>query len=95
MLIDLATAKRTLRVLGNHDDLEIQQAADRASAIVIDYIKRPDHGWTAQTVPLHIQAAICIVLKRLYDDRAGELEGGFLSQAVRDLLWRERDPAMA
>ena len=95
MLVDLRTAKDFVDVIGDDRDLFIQDLADQATAIVIDFIKRPDHGWTVDTVPLHVKSAILHVLRRLYDDRSGELEGGPLAPHIKDMLWRERDPAIA
>lgn len=95
MLVDLRTAKAWLHVMHDDQDLLIQRLIDQASAIVVDFIKRPDHGWTPETLPPHVEAAIFHVLKRLYDDPAGELEGGPLAPFVKDMLWRERDPAIA
>ena len=68
MLVDLQTAKEWLRVAHDDEDLLIQSLADQATAIVVDLIKRPAHGWTPQTLPPHVQAAVFHVLKRLYDD---------------------------
>ena len=95
MLVDLRTAKECLRVMHDDEDLLIQSLADQASSLVVDFIKRPDHGWTVNTLPPHVQAAVFHVLKRLYDDPAGELEGGPLAPHIKDMLWRERDPAIA
>ena len=95
MLVDLQTAKEWLRVTHDDEDFLIQSLADQASAMVVDFIKRPDHGWTVHTLPPHVQAAVFHVLKRLYDDRDGELEGGPLAPHIKDMLWRERDPAIA
>ena len=95
MLVDLRTAKEWLRVTHDDEDLMIQRLADQATSLVIDFIKRPDHGWTAATVPRHVQAAVFHVLKRLYDDPAGELDGGPLPQHIKELIWRDRDPALA
>ena len=95
MLVDLTTAKEWLRVNHDDEDLSIQLLADQASAMVVDFIKRPDHGWDVDTVPKHVQAAVFHVLKRLYDDPAGELAGGPMPDFVKDMLWRERDPAIA
>ena len=95
MLVDLDTAKQWLRVTGEDENELVQRLADQASAIAVDFIKRPNHGWTAETVPMHVQAAVFHILKRLYDDRDGELEGGPLPDYVKDMLRRERDPAIA
>jgi len=95
MLVDLTLAKHWLNLEPDFPDALVQPLTDQAQAIVIDFIKRPQHGWTQETVPAHVAAAILHVLKRLYDDRAGELEGGPLPDHVKDMLWRERDPALA
>ena len=95
MLVELRDAKDFLNVGHDDEDLKIQRLTDQATAIVIRFIKRPDHGWTPQTVPQNVEAAIFHVLKRLYDDPAGELPGGFLPDHVKDMLWIERDPAIA
>lgn len=95
MLVDLQTAKEWLRVTHDDEDLLIQALADQASALVVNFIKRPEHGWTVHTLPPHVQSAVFHVLKRLYDDRDGELEGGPLAPHIKDMLWRERDPAIA
>lgn len=95
MLIDLQTAKEWLRVRHDDEDALITRLAEQAVGMVVDYIKRPDHGWTLETLPAHVEAAILHVLTRLYDDRSGELDGGPMPQHVKDMLWRERDPALA
>ena len=99
-LVTMAQAKSHLRVDHSDDDTDIALKADQATAIVIDYIKQPEHGWDETTVPLHIQAAILIMLSKLYDDRkAGETDNetatGWLPKAVTSLLHRSRDPAIA
>ena len=95
MLIDLDTAKDWLQVEHSRTDSLIQQLADEASAIVIDYIKRPDHGWDVATVPFHVKAAIRHVLMRLHEDRSAEMDGGPFPAHIKSLLDRDRDPALA
>lgn len=95
MLIDLETALAWLKMQPGDDDELIQELSFQATAIVIDYIKRPDHGWTVQNVPFHVKAAILHVLKRLYDDRDAEMEGGPFPAHIKSLLDRDRDPALA
>lgn len=95
MLVDLSTAKQWLRIDHDDEDWLVHILTDQASAMIVDYIKRPEHGWTVETVPAHVQAAIFHVLKRLYDDRDSELEGGPMPDHVKAILWRERDPALA
>ena len=98
MLISEATAKSYLR-LSDEEATEVELTLEmfcvQATDIVIDYLKKPDHDWTVDDVPPHIRAAILHVLKRLYDDRGAELEGGPLPDHIKALLERDRDPALA
>lgn len=75
--------------------LKIEQATD----IVIDYLKVPDHAWTAENVPGQVSAAILLVIGALLDDDKAELitglSGGDLKNPVVALLHRSRDPSMA
>lgn len=70
--------------------VDLQREA--ATEIVIDYIKRPDHGWTDEDVPFLVKAAILLTLGAIFDNREG---GDPLSEAVKSLLRRYRDPALA
>lgn len=90
-LVSLAAAKAQLRVLHDDDDEDIDRKLSEATGIVIDYLKRPDHGWTEETVPYPVSASIKLVLTGLWDDR----EGDPLTPAVKNLLRRLRDPALA
>jgi len=95
-LITLEQAKRQLRIDHDDDNADLLLKMEQASAIVVDYIKRPDHGWTEETVPPLVQAAILIVLTDLYDRRNGtDKDDVLLSKPVRDILERFRDPAFA
>jgi hypothetical protein len=53
----------------------------------------PPDPWTPANVPTLVKAAILVVLTALYDGRTPE--DALLSQAVTDILWRNRDPALA
>lgn len=93
-LVTLAEAKAQLRIDHDDDDPQVQSKAADATAIVVDYLKRPDHGWTDATAPRQAKAAILIVLTRIYDDRSSaDLDP--LDERVRRLLERLRDPAFA
>lgn len=109
-LITLDDALAQLRlpsVVGDEDD--IVEKMSQATAIVIDYIKRPAHGWDATTVPDGVKAAILTQLTELYryrgddfDDASATVIGvarppadGYLSPRVTRLLHRYRDPALA
>jgi len=94
MLVTMAQAKIHLHVLEDDDDTDANVALklEQAEAIVVDYLKTPDHGWTALTVPEPVHAAILKVLEGLFD---GPIEMDPISPAVVSLLMRYRDPAMA
>lgn len=90
-LVTVAEAKTYMRILGDSFDAEIALKLPQAQSIVIDYIERPDHGWTALTVPDLIRAAIYEVAKGMMGDGDGEPLGA----TVKNLLRRYRDPALA
>lgn len=77
-------------------NLKIRQAEDA----VIDFIKKPDHGWTEETVPGRVSAAILLVIQSLLDEAntGGLLPGlgtGDPKNPVVALLYRLRSPAIA
>lgn len=92
-LVDLPTAKEHLKVDDDAADVNIAKKIDQASAIVVDYLKLADPDqWDidsteSEAVPPVVEAAILLVLEALFDG------GEPLSQTVRDLLHRYRDPA--
>jgi hypothetical protein len=96
-LISKDQAKNHLLIDYDDRDADLEMKMQQAEEIVIDYIKRPDHGWTEQTVPKTVQAAVLLVLTALFDDRDGTGEGDYLraSGPVARLLSRHRDPAIA
>ena len=95
-LLSLAQAKARLRIDFDDDDTDAQLMLDQAEGIVIDYLKRPDHGWDEGTVPWSVSAAILLVFGSLWEHREGDAEGfDPISPAVVSLLARQRDPALA
>lgn len=98
-LVTLAAAKDHLRIDGADADTELQKKMADATDAVIDYLKRPTHGWTDATVPGHVRASILLVLGALWESREGvgqhaeDLDP--ISPAVVSLLRRMRDPALA
>jgi hypothetical protein len=95
-LVTTDEARRHLRLTeSNMEDEDIAaDVADKmvqATGIVVDFLKQPEHEWTAETVPATIKAAILIVLGRIYEDR----EDASIPENVKDMLWRNRDPALA
>ena len=96
-LINKDQAKRHLFIDFDDQDEDLEMKMAQAEEIVIDYLKRPQHGWTEETIPKTVQAAILLVLTALYDDRDGTGEGDYLAPngPVARLLSRHRDPAAA
>jgi hypothetical protein len=96
-LISKDQAKNHLLIDYDDRDADLEMKMQQAEEIVIDYIKRPYHGWTEQTVPKTVQAAVLLVLTALFDDRDGTGEGDYLTAngPVARLLSRHRDPAIA
>lgn len=74
-----------------------------ATAIVLDYIhQRDDHGWTVETVPGWVRAAILEQLVELWRFRGDDVEAGaptqpdgYLSRRIANKLHREKDPTLA
>lgn len=96
MLVDLETVKAHLRRDDDDDDERIVQTTERASAIVLDYLKisQDSYGGTdgnLDDVPMMVEAATLVVIENLYDHP--EIDP--LTDAVRSILHRMRDPAMA
>lgn len=96
MLVDLDTVKLHLRRDDDDDDERIVRTMVQASAIVLDYLKisQDSYGGTdgnADDVPMMVEAATLLVIENLYDHP--EIDP--LSEAVRSILHRMRDPAMS
>jgi hypothetical protein len=90
-------AKWQLRIDFNDQNADLEMKMEQASEIVVDYLKRPNHGWTEATVPKTVQSAVLLVLTALWDDRSGNGDGDYLvpDGPVARLLARFRDPAFA
>jgi Phage gp6-like head-tail connector protein len=97
----LEVAKAHLRVDHTDDDADIQRKLDQASAIVEDYIKKPDDWVPTALEAIIFEAATMMMLSQLYDDRnIGESDNpnvamGYLTPQVTAILHRLRDPALA
>lgn len=76
---------------------EVTRKVAEATDIVVNYIKKPDHGWTVETVPPRIRSAILLALSAVWEDREGTGDGDYLRPdgAIARLLARDRDPAIA
>lgn len=86
----------TLRFRGKIDytDAEMARLLADAEATVIDYLKRPDHGWTEETVPGEVRAAIVRVAVLMLDQTTSDKPVQFIDEGVVALLERHRDPAL-
>lgn len=92
-LVTTEEAKKRLRIDFADDDALVGELVSEATDIIVDYLKKPDHDWTAETVPFRVKAAILLVTGSLYENRdAGE---EVLTSSVRALIHRDRDPALA
>jgi len=87
---------------GQDDRLpDVELALKQAEDAVIDYLKKPDHGWNESTVPARVGAAIMLVAQALYDggDKGSDMISGLGTGDPRNpavaLVYRLRDPAIA
>ncbi|MFC7399584.1 head-tail connector protein [Chelatococcus sp. GCM10030263] len=94
-LVSLETAKRHLNIDFTDRDADLDLKIEQASHIVVDYLKKPDNGWTEETVPPLVQAAVLLVLADLYEHRGDDGKSDPISPAVENILRRYRDPALA
>lgn len=98
-LVSLERAKAHLHIDWVDQDEEVAAKVADASDTVVDYLKRPDHGWDATTAPGQVQAAVLLVLGALWSQREGVGQNAEdldpISPAVASLLRRMRDPALA
>ncbi|UZW54962.1 phage head-tail connector protein [Sphingobium sp. JS3065] len=91
-LITLDQAKGDLGVLDDDHNADITLKIEMASDIVMGYIEKDaaELGWDAASAPARIRAAAILVLRGLF---FGETDP--LSEAVKAVLRRDRDPAIA
>jgi len=105
-LITIEQARRQVRLAPDDTSLddELEPLREVATAIVIDYIKRPNHGWTESYDPagspydsdfVIVTAAIAEVLVNLWRHRGDEAVDGPITKRVELMLERLRDPALA
>jgi hypothetical protein len=95
MLVDLESAKRTLRRDDDDDDVRIKTLVDTASEIILDYLKISQDSYSGTDgnlvdVPLRVQQATLLVVESLYDHP----EVDPITPAVVSILMRTRDPAI-
>lgn len=96
-LVTMARARAHLRMVGATQDEELAAKMEEASAIVLDYVTTEGKdAWTAESVPGVVSSAVLLVLGALWSGRAGAEDAPEpLSDPVRNLLRRHRDPALA
>lgn len=102
-LVTLSQVNLALRldlVDGDERTSDIELKISQAEDAVLDYLKKPDHGWTSDNVPPRVSAAIMLVIQSLMDEaNAGSLLSGLGTgdpkNPVVALLYRLRDPAYA
>jgi hypothetical protein len=90
-LVTLEEAKLRLRIVPAETafDGDLAMKIEQATDIVVDYIKQANHTWTDVDSPPLIKAAILEVVKNLFEGAEP------LPQAIKNILWRYRDPALA
>lgn len=102
-LVTLEAAKARLKVYHTDEDDDITSAVLQASAIVLDYIGKPDGSTLSATQVLCAQAATLNMTAALWNgeddegkkyDPAGQASG-LLPRKVVNLLHRIRDPSLA
>jgi hypothetical protein len=103
-LVSLDQAKDHLRVDHDDDDEDIFDKVEQASAIILDYLKldTPPISWgnlsgdspPGTGVPKVVQSSVLLALGELHNKREAS-EVNVLSEAVKNLLRRSRDPALA
>lgn len=107
-LVTLTTAKRHLRRTDCDTDDDIRMKLAQAQAIVLDYISDETDatwtatidGWTDETVPRSVEAAILLQLGYLFRYRGDEpdeqkTENGDLPPGVKACLYRLRPLVIA
>ena len=95
MLTDLETVKGHLRLDDDASDEILFRKMQQASAIVVDYLKIEDDVYdiddtSALPIPPEVEAAVLLVVEALYDGATDPL-----SETIKSLLHRHRDPALA
>ena len=92
-LVTLAEVKADLNILNADRDTELTLKAELATDIVMGYIKKDaaEEYWDDETVPYRIKAAVLLVVRSLFNDDNADP----LSESVKAILHRDRDPALA
>ena len=95
MILDIEALKQELKVDIDDDDERIVRTMDHALAIVLDYLKVDSDAYENEAgdddLPDIVYAAVVRVAQAMYDTP----ERDPLTDAVRSMLHRSRDPALA
>lgn len=92
-LVTLAEVKADLNILNADRDTELTLKAELATDIVMGYIKKDadELYWDDETVPYRVKAAVLLVVRSLFNDDNADP----LTEGVKAILHRDRDPALA
>lgn len=89
-LVTIEQVRGRLRIDGVADQADVELMMMEGTDIVCGYLKLEVVPWTADNVPPRVRTAILLVIQGIYDGAEDPL-----SQAVIDILHRDRDPALA
>lgn len=101
-LVSLANAKAHLRISTDDDNVDVQQKAEHASALILErcnstaWWRAITTTWTDATVPGSVQAAVLVLLTHLWENRGDNMEPDEkVWQAVDRLIAMKKDPVIA
>lgn len=99
MLVTMQQVKTHLFIDHDEDDVKLQEIANDASELILNYLKKPVDYWQNTAgdpvaVPGSVRAATLKTAAALYENRDGSGTPA-LSQDVMDMIHRYRDPALA
>jgi len=101
-LVSLEQAKAHLRVASTDSDNDIELKVEQASAVILErcnstaYWRGITATWTADTIPLSVQAAILVLLTHLYENRGDVMAPDEdLWEAIDRLIPMNKDPVIA
>jgi hypothetical protein len=101
MLITVDQAKLHLRIENDEHDEQLEEIVPDVSEIILDYLKLESTAYQTTSgdpddVPGAIRAAVKLGVSAMFENPEQLPDGPqVLSQAVKDLLHRYRDPALA